>query len=414
MYRFIAALLAAALLAATFAAAAGRWPWRRRIGTDVVTLHLTAHRNTPVELWPPEPATPAAVDRTRFGAALGELCGKLPDERRDAFAGAILAESARFAVDPFLLAGLLYDQSRCWPLTPRRDAKLGRLGMTRVPLALHAAQIRDGAYTYYVRAGEDWQPRTLDVGRHPFVRREVLQLEPNLYFAAAFLKVFDAQCADLDAAFPGAPHRHPVAHWFYGDRVAQVEPENRVLTARRRLLAYYDGRGPVDAGRFAGNALVSPLDGTPRLAIDYFGNPRGKRGTAGHRGIDIDGTTGEPVRAIADGRVTFAGVDKPGTGEHEFLSPKEARTLTPDQMGPGGLYVTINHAGDFGTIYMHLDSLAVSYGDEVRAGQVIGTLGRSGTKTPGPHLHLEFRVGTSRVDPAAPLAAVLVDPHADR
>ncbi|MBW2278621.1 MAG: M23 family metallopeptidase, partial [Deltaproteobacteria bacterium] len=54
---------------------------------------------------------------------------------------------------------------------------------------------------------------------------------------------------------------------------------------------------------------------------------------------------------------------------------------------------------------------AVEHWDEVEAGQLIGTLGRSGTVKSGPHLHLEFRQGTERIDPAVPLAPGLVDPY---
>jgi len=149
----------------------------------------------------------------------------------------------------------------------------------------------------------------------------------------------------------------------------------------------------------------------PRLVLDYFGNKRGKKDGYGHRGIDIDGAAGEPVRAVADGRVTFAGVDQPGPMSHKQLTIKESAALESSEMGPGGLYVTINHGNDFGTFYMHLESLAVTHMDEVKAGQVIGTVGRSGTKKSGPHLHLEFRVGVTRTDPAVPLADVLVNPH---
>jgi murein DD-endopeptidase MepM/ murein hydrolase activator NlpD len=228
------------------------------------------------------------------------------------------------------------------------------------------------------------------------------------------LKIFSTQAKSLDESFKNAPHRHYISHWFYGDRVREPEPENRVLTARRRLLAYYHGKGPTPSGIFKGSPLVSPLDGTPRLVIDYFGNKRGKKKGLGHRGIDLDGASGEPVRAIADGRVTFAGVDLLGASKHKLLTPKEAAELTNKEMGPGGLYVSINHPNKFGTIYMHLESIAVNYWDEVKAGQIIGTLGRSGTKKSGPHLHLEFRVGTDRTDPAIPLSDVLVNPFVQK
>jgi murein DD-endopeptidase MepM/ murein hydrolase activator NlpD len=72
--------------------------------------------------------------------------------------------------------------------------------------------------------------------------------------------------------------------------------------------------------------------------------------------------------------------------------------------------VTINHGGGFRSYYMHLDSLVAKDWGEVEAGQVIGTLGKTGTAVAGPHLHLEFRKGKERIDPAAPLADVLANP----
>lgn len=409
MHKFsVATLLTIAFV--TTSLAAGRPPWRRRIGRDVENLHLTAHKNTPPEIWPAEPKTPESIDKDRFKAAIGEICGKMPTDRLAMYTETVLSESALFETDPFLLAALMYDQSRCWPLTPKRDVGLGRFGLTRIPLEMHAPQIRKSEYTYYTRKDGEWASHTLKLTRFPFNKWKAGAPKSNLYFAAAFLKIFSIQDKSLDETFESAPHRHFISHWFYGDRVKDPEPENRVLTARRRLLAYYYGPIPVPAGSFMGRHLVSPLDGVPRLAIDYFGNKRGKKDGYGHRGIDIDGTTGEPVRAIAAGRVTFAGVDMEGASEHKMLTPEEAADLENYEMGPGGLYVAINHGNEFGTMYMHLDSISVKYWDEVEAGQIIGTLGRSGTKKSGPHLHLEFRVGEGRTDPAAPLSTVLVNP----
>ncbi len=391
--------------------AGGRWPWRRRIGKEVESLHLTAHKNTPPELWPAEPESPASPDNTRFRDALLKLCGKMPPARLARYTDAILKESGDFGVDPFLLAALVYDQSRCWPTTPKRDAGMGRFGLTRIPVDMHAPHIRRGEYRYYVREDDTWKEKVLPLDRYRFNRWKAAKPAPNLYFAAAFLKIFDLQAKSLDDSFTEAPHRHAISHWFYGDRVRGVEPENRVLTARRRLLEYYDHKEPTPIGTFRESKLYSPLDGVPRLVLDYYGNKRGKKDGLGHRGIDLDGAAGEPVRAIADGYVTFSGVDLPGAMSHKQLTIKESAALENSEMGPGGLYVTINHGNDFGTFYMHLESLAVIHMDKVKAGQVIGTLGRSGTQKSGPHLHLEFRVGVTRTDPAAPLADVLVNPH---
>jgi murein DD-endopeptidase MepM/ murein hydrolase activator NlpD len=413
MYKSVVIMLAM-MAFVSVSIAAGRLPWRRRIGKDVENLHLTAHKNTPPEIWPYEPKTPDKIDRDRFKRAISEICGKMPPARLDMYTDTILGEASSFEVDPFLIGALMYDQSRCWPLTPKRDAAMGRFGLTRIPLEMHAPHIRKGEYTYYIRKSDAWVADTLKVDQYPFNKWKVGAPKSNLYFAAAFLKIFSIQARSLDEVFGSAPHRHYISHWFYGDRVREPEPENRVLTARRRLLAHYDGKIPLAAGSFMGCQIVSPLDGAPRLVIDYFGNKRGKKNGLGHRGIDIDGASGEPVRAIAAGRVTFAGVDMEGASEHRMLTPEEAAELESFEMGPGGLYVSINHENEFGTIYMHLESIAVKYWDEVQAGQIIGALGRSGTKTSGPHLHLEFRVGTERTDPAVPLAAVLVDPFVNK
>jgi murein DD-endopeptidase MepM/ murein hydrolase activator NlpD len=288
---------------------------------------------------------------------------------------------------------------------------MGRYGLTRLNVNMHRPHVRDGEYRYHVRENDEWIQKTLIIDEYIFNKWKAKKPDANFYFAAAILSILKEQDEDLDVSITGEPHRHFVSHWFYGDRILSPEPENRVLTARRMILAYYSEKELAYPGDYRGFSLTSPLDGVPRLVLDYFGNKRGNKRGPGHRGIDLDGANGEPVRAIAAGRVSFAGVDLLGQGQHKLLTPKEAAELTNDEMGPGGLYVHINHGNDFGTIYMHLESLTVKYQDEVKAGQIIGTLGRSGTKKSGPHLHLEFRVGTDRVDPAVPLTNVLVNPH---
>jgi murein DD-endopeptidase MepM/ murein hydrolase activator NlpD len=60
---------------------------------------------------------------------------------------------------------------------------------------------------------------------------------------------------------------------------------------------------------------------------------------------------------------------------------------------------------------MHLSAIAITQQDTVEAGQIIGTLGNTGTTSSGPHLHLEFRTDKGgREDPAVHLKKVLVNP----
>ena len=81
----------------------------------------------------------------------------------------------------------------------------------------------------------------------------------------------------------------------------------------------------------------------------------------------------------------------------------------------GGKSVTVEYARTDGskvqTIYMHLDSIVVKVGDEVKAGQKLGVSGNTGTRTTGEHLHFGVKTisadGKTRdVDPASYLAEI--------
>ena len=65
-----------------------------------------------------------------------------------------------------------------------------------------------------------------------------------------------------------------------------------------------------------------------------------------------------------------------------------------------GYYVMIDHGNGMQTLYAHMSSMAVKYGDKVTQGQTIGYLGSTGWST-GTHCHLEIYVNGSRTDPEA-------------
>jgi murein DD-endopeptidase MepM/ murein hydrolase activator NlpD len=94
-----------------------------------------------------------------------------------------------------------------------------------------------------------------------------------------------------------------------------------------------------------------------------------------HEGIDIGVPTGTPVVAAAAGQVIHAG-----------------------WLGGYGNLVVIDHGGNLATAYGHQSSIAVSCGQSVSQGQVIGYVGSTGRST-GPHLHFEVRINGGAVDP---------------
>lgn len=387
---------------------AGKRPWQRRIGKDVETRHRLAYQAMDPAVWPEEPPAPKIVEVEGMKRSLQLGCGQMPPDRLEKYAEGVIREAKRFEIDPFLLAALMVHQSQCRPRTPDRET---RLGLTRIDVEMHAPHIRGGEYRYFLEEKGVWRQHALPMPEHRFNQWSVQKPLVNLYFAAAILSVWKKQCRDLDAAFNGSPHRHYISHWFFGDRVKESQPEDSVLAVRRRLLDYYMGVRPAAAGTYEGTPIFSPLHGAPRLVLDYFGNKRGNKTSPGHMGIDIPGLTGEPVMAVADGRISFAGVDLPQGESSRQTTPEEAAAIPVNALGKGGIWITLNHGNGFRTCYMHLDSLAVKTGDKVKAGDVIGTLGKTGTTTAGPHLHLEFRKGNGgREDPAVPLKRVLVNP----
>ena len=71
-----------------------------------------------------------------------------------------------------------------------------------------------------------------------------------------------------------------------------------------------------------------------------------------------------------------------------------------DVNGGYGNCVMINHGNGYYTLYGHLSGYAVSAGEAVGQGQVIGYVGDTGWAT-GPHLHFEIREGSTKLDPEA-------------
>lgn len=97
-----------------------------------------------------------------------------------------------------------------------------------------------------------------------------------------------------------------------------------------------------------------------------------------HNGIDIAGSIGTPIYAAKAGTVMEASCGyNYGYGCHVLLS----------------------HAGGWGSMYAHMvDTPAVSVGQNVSAGQLLGYRGSTGRST-GPHLHFEIRSPNGNVNP---------------
>lgn len=133
------------------------------------------------------------------------------------------------------------------------------------------------------------------------------------------------------------------------------------------------GVEPVTPGLQSGFSPIWPLPGvgvgsiTGHFGDMYFNGP--------HNGLDIGASYGTPIVAAQAGEV-----------------------ISAQYHWSWGNNVLIWHNETFSTRYAHMSSIAVSAGQYVEQGQIIGYVGSTGESF-GNHLHFEVYYGGSRVDP---------------
>ena len=221
--------------------------------------------------------------------------------------------------------------------------------------------------------------------------------------------MWEADHLAIDRALGSTPHRTALAHFFWGDRVWGTTAEDRTLTARRRLIEAYANAPLLFRPSSLGLTIVSPLEGGTRLGTSGLGADRDD-GARAHRGLDIDATVGEPVRAVADGVVQFAGVDLTGDRPALGLLPRQLRRWRNRTDGPGRLLRADHARGRHPQRLLPPHRLPRPRGQTVHAGEVIGTVGRTGVKASGSHLHFEVHEDGDLKDPVRFLSAFVLPP----
>jgi len=138
-------------------------------------------------------------------------------------------------------------------------------------------------------------------------------------------------------------------------RITRKEPATAKNVGPGACEGAYDG--VVGAEKFTypvqGEAWLSGFDFQP---------------AANHFGIDLGGAIGDPISAVDNGVVVYAGWNDWGYGE----------------------MVVIDHGNGWQSLYAHLATVDVRCGQEVYRGDQLGTMGQTGNAV-GPHLHFELR-----------------------
>ena len=151
----------------------------------------------------------------------------------------------------------------------------------------------------------------------------------------------------------------------------RIRKENKLIGRARSIdtdLIYFKDKfiTPVD------NAIITGVYGSQRI---LNGKPRWP-----HYGLDYAQKTGTPIKAMLSGVVTLAEKDLYYTGA----------TLIFD------------HGHGISTLYMHMNEIFVEMGQEVKKGDIIGTVGKSGRAT-GPHLDVRLNWFDIKLDPGSVL-----------
>lgn len=155
--------------------------------------------------------------------------------------------------------------------------------------------------------------------------------------------------------------------------IATDNLKNTVDEVEQRLQRVYELRQD-KISYWASVPSVWPVQGFVTSGFGFRRAPLAG-GSRFHEGVDIAGPVGTPIKAPADGVVTFAGF-KNGLGK----------------------CIVVDHGYGISTMYGHNAALEVVEGDRVKRGMVIASIGMTG-RTTGPHLHYQVMVDGVPIDP---------------
>ena len=145
----------------------------------------------------------------------------------------------------------------------------------------------------------------------------------------------------------------------------RIKKERPILSSARKVFS----NNTLSTGLF-----IRPINGvtTSPFGLKRFYNNQPRRP---HTGLDYAGDIGAPITAPADGKVILS-------GEYFF----------------NGNAVFLDHGQGLISVYIHMNKRLAKQGQQIKQGEIIGTIGQTGRAT-GPHLHWGIYLNQTVVNP---------------
>ena len=267
-----------------------------------------------------------------------------------------------------------------WQISDVHDLENRHVILTMV--GEHDKALLESLHTAVAEIGERRETlESLQSGIEELARQEsqvLAETSRNRELQAALHAELQARIGQLHDEIEALEQAQAEVTAIMTERVAEIELEAAERDRLRRI-CFDTPRQPLDSdGSWIdcpGVGVVIPPNAVRWPVVDRVTSEYGPRWGRMHAGIDIGGALGAAITAAESGRVDYAG-----------------------WIGGYGNTIIVDHGGGMTTLYGHMHGVAVSAGQTVSIGQLLGYVGNSGFSQ-GPHLHFEVRIGGAPVNP---------------
>ena len=222
-----------------------------------------------------------------------------------------------------------------------------------------------------------------DKGSQVFVDKKQVKVSMNGYFVFGIDRdrKFDVEITEIKDGNKNKIIKKVFKRKYNIQRIDGL-PENKVTPPESVYKRIKDENGRIGKARAINSDLtfftakfIMPVEG---IISGVYGSQRILNGKPKwpHYGIDIAAKKGTKIKSSGSGVVTMA----------------------EDDLYYTGGTIIMDHGHGISTIYSHLEDIMVNVGDEVKQGDIIGTVGSTGRST-GPHLDFRVNWFQTRLDP---------------